>query len=367
MIGKIVNRITDEASLLLSFIKNYKKVKNLAKLSVLADDNSRNYSTKICPICMSSEMEMFARFPINIPRGQNHSLLYFDYEKNDIDLLKTKKEIMDKSMGFFVSITWNFCSNCKNGSLSTQFKSDHLIRYYSDFYKRGKNLTSLRRNTKELHGRYLSSLLTPRSNVLEIGAADGITAEYLARQGHKIYVYEPSKQFSELLKKSTLIVYVDDYKSFAGTMDAIYLHHVLEHIPDPINYGSGLQPLLKKNGILFIQVPDLSLQCGIIEKAVKRSICALFNKPYFYFKKFNCLKTLRGNASHWFDALANDHINAFTYEGLKYVVPEAGFYCETLIQSTEDRITYDTTKYAWPVDEETGSPPNGLTLIARNI
>jgi len=58
MIGEIVNKIRDEASFLLSFIKNYKEVENLAKLSVLADENSRNYSTEICPICMYSEMEV---------------------------------------------------------------------------------------------------------------------------------------------------------------------------------------------------------------------------------------------------------------------------------------------------------------------
>src|SRR4030042_590426 len=138
MIGKIVNKITDEASFLLSFIKNYKEVKNLAKLSVLADENSRNYSTEICPICMSSEMEMLARFPINIPRGQNHSLLYFDYEKNDIDLLKNKKEMLDKTLGFFLSVIWNYCNTCKNGSLSTQFTGEHLLGYYKDYYIRGK-------------------------------------------------------------------------------------------------------------------------------------------------------------------------------------------------------------------------------------
>lgn len=365
IIKRKLSRIKDELLLLWFLIKNYQESKNLSKLSVLARGKSKDYSVKKCPICKSNNVHIFARFPLGIPGCQNHALLYFDYEEIEMGLLKNRKKVLDKTSGFFVSVSWNFCSDCRNGSISTYFTSEHMTGYYTDFYRRAKETDKLRRNTKELHGGYLSSLVAARSNILEIGAADGITAEYLARQGHKIYVYEPSNQFTEILKKSELIVYVDDYKSLGGTMDAIYLHHVLEHIPDPINYLRGLFHCLKKDGFLLIQVPDLYLQYRIIEKIARRSIYSLFNRPRFAFKKVNRSKTSQENSSGWFDVLANDHINAFTDEGLKYIIAQAGYCCEVLIQSTQDRITYDNIRYAWPVDEMTGNTPNGLTIIAR--
>lgn len=364
MIKKIINRITLEALLMLSLLKNYKEACELARLSILSDENNKKYFAGVCPICAQNTLKCFARFPVNIPQGQDHSLLYFEYEKIDIKALKGKKEILDKTLGFFVSVTWSFCDNCHNGSLSPQITANHLMKYYVDFYKRGKKVDQLRRNTKELHGKYLSSLLLPHSTILEVGAADGITAEYLAQCGHEIFVFEPSEQFSKQLKQSMHITYTDNYSYLTGTLDAIYLHHVLEHIPEPIKYLTTLQPLLKDNGVIFIQVPDLSLQVGLLNKICRRSIYTLFNKPYINFKILND-EHLKRKAANWFDALANDHVNAFTSEGLEYVLSEGGYHVVSMIQSTEDRITYNNVNYAWPVDEETGSPPNGLTLVAR--
>ena len=239
-----------------------------------------------------------------------------------------------------------------------------MIKYYTDFYKRDKKADHSRRNTKELHGKYLSTLLPHNSTILEIGAADGITAEYLARHEYKVYVYEPSKQFSKQLKQSSHLTYIDDHTSFSGTFDAIYLHHVLEHIPKPIQYIRTLRSLLKEKGVLLVQVPDLSLQLSLLDRMCRRKIYTLFNRPYFDFKMFNC-EMHNNEATKWFDALANDHINAFTREGIEYIMKESNYHVETIIQSTEDRITYNNINYAWPVDEETGNTPNGLTIIAR--
>ena len=364
MIKKIINRITFEVLLVLSLLRNYKEAYELAKLSILSDENNKKYFAGVCPICAQNTLKCFARFPINIPQGQNHSLLYYDYEKVDINILKGKKEIMDRTLGFFVSVTWNFCDNCKNGSLSSQFTSDHLIKYYTDFYKRDKRADQLRRNTKELHGKYLSTLVPHNSTILEIGAADGITAEYLTRHGYKVYVYEPSKQFSKQLRQSLHLTYIDDYTSLSGAFDAIYLHHVLEHIPEPIQYIRTLQSLLKEKGVLLIQVPDLSLQLNLLDRICRRKIYTLFNKPYFDFKMFNYEIHNNKNAN-WFDALVNDHISAFTREGMEYILKESNYHVETIIQSTEDRITYNNVNYAWPVDVGTGNTPNGLTVVVK--
>jgi len=366
MINKILSKISHEVSLLYLFITNYVESKEFARLSVLSRKNTSCNSKSACPICLSEDVNVFARFPMNLPVGQNHSLLYFDYEKNECamrGLDARKKKILDRTLGFFLSLTWEFCSNCRNGSLSAHFDSKHMLKYYEDFYVRDKKVDDSRRNTKWLHGSYISSLVSGKSSILEIGAADGITAEYLSEQNHKVYVYEPSRQFSGQLEKSSSITYLSDFSTCNGQFDAIYLHHVLEHIPDPIAYSRTLRPLLKDNGFILIQVPDLSLQLDILEKICRKSIYSLFNRPHFNSSIIKKVILPAGEAYNWFDVLANDHISAFTPDGIKYVLEKAGFTVISIIRSTSERISNIPSKYAWPVDEETGNTPNGLSVI----
>lgn len=366
MLRRVLKKIKKELLLLNNLTKNYKITKYYAHLSVLSKSLiDSQYTINFCPICKSDDIHVFARFPLNVPNDQNHSLLYFDYSKIDIELLKGNKEMLDKTLGFFLSVVWKFCRNCKNGSLATQFSEEHLLRYYKEYYTRVKKTDILRCNTKELHGRYLSTLLHKNSSVLEIGAAEGIAAEYLALKGYNVYVYEPSRYFSRQLERSSLIKYTDDLTALAGSLDAIYLHHVLEHIPDPVNYIKSLRQVLKNEGLLFIQVPDLSLQINMLSKIIKKSIYSIFNRPYFDFEVIQNKTSKKNNSDDWFDSLANDHITAFTPEGIEYVIKEGGYKLTGLIQSDKNRITFDNEKYAWPIDEETGSPPNGLTLTAR--
>ena len=364
MTKRIINRVLSELSLLLCVIKTYRKSKLLSNRSLLSANNPKFKAETNCQICKSDQVNLLASIPVNLPSGQGHSLLYFDYDDKELALISEEQEILDRTMGFFMSIRWQFCDNCKNGSQITEFTSEHMLEYYRRFYLRGKVTNQLRRNTKELHGHYISSMLPPQSNIYEIGSADGITAEYLAGKGHTVYVFEPSGQFDGGLKQSRLVNFVNDTSVLTGKLDAIYLHHVLEHIPDPVEYLKTLMPLLKKGGLLLIQVPDLSLQVNLVEKIFRKSIYTLFNKPYINSGLVKSEVSPKEGLSDWWDALVNDHINAFTVEGMKNILKASGFQTRDMIQSTYNRITYDTDKYAWPVDEETGSPPNGMSVVA---
>ena len=46
----------------------------------------------------------------------------------------------------------------------------------------------------------------------------------------------------------------------------------------------------------------------------------------------------------------------------EYLTPDE---VEQLIQSTVDRVTWDSANFAWPVDLDTGDTPNSLTAIFR--
>lgn len=343
-------------------LKNYKEIKEISHLSLLSKDNMENYLAKRCPICQSEDIHLFVKLPLGVPGRQNHSLLYFDYKKVDIDALLKRKDVLDDTLGFFLSVPWNFCNICNNASLAISFSSEHTLEYYSKYYRREWGSEPNRKNTKILHGKYLSSLLSKKSKILEIGSAEGFSAEFLARKGHDVFVLEPSGQFKEKLRRSYNFKYIDNINTVGDVFDAIYLHHVLEHIPDPIGYIRTLSVFLKSDGILLIQVPDLSLQLGILRKIMKRNIFAIFNCPNYFFYEQS-----KEESFPWFDALANDHVSAFTPKGLQYILNESNMDIIDIIRSTPDRITYNPEKFAYPIDEITGNTPNGITLLAKKL
>lgn len=362
---KKIKTVLDGILNLILNIKNYNEIKRISWLSVLSLGNIKQYSIFRCPICKGEDINLFVKLPLGAPGNQKHSLLYFDYKKIDMCLLKDGKDILDSTLGFFLLIPWNFCNDCKNASIGVSFSNEHLLEYYSKYYLRKGGDEPNRRSTKELHGKYLSSLLGKNSKILEIGAAEGFTAEYLADQGHEVFVYDPCS-LKQKLKQVSSLKYLDNIDVEGMSFDAIYLHHVLEHIFDPISHVKILCRLLKEDGLLMLQVPDVSLQFGILKKLLKREIYAFFNPPYFSLNGI-AYEFSGENAYHWFDALANDHVCAFTPEGLTYVLKRSGMQIIEIIRSTEERIISDSRKYSWPVDEITGNTPNSITVLAKRM
>jgi predicted SAM-dependent methyltransferase len=245
---------------------------------------------------------------------------------------------------------------------------DHLDTYYSRYYRRARPVHKYRQATKELHGQYLCQFLNERNRVLELGAADGFTAVYLASQGHEVLVYEPSASYEKRLKDIPDIIPISNLSAIPpGELDAIYLHHVFEHVASPLEYAKGLQRLLKPGGILFIQVPDLSLQVIQYQRRLWRNVYSFFNPPTLWRDQISYDFWSVKDSYPWLEALNNDHVSAFTPEGLKYIVEQSGFEVEQLQQSTSDKVTYNPQKYSWPVETSTGNTPNSYSISGPGL
>ena len=365
VVGKTTKGLV-RAGILFSYLVASKHVKHLAGLSMLSEENLPRYSLSACPICYSRDYYPLVRMPFGHPDGQTHSLLYFDYASADMEPVLASKHKLDRYLGFVVSVPWSFCNNCKNGSLALDLTQEHLETYYSRYYERARSIHKYRRATKELHARFLCRFLKPGSRVLEMGAADGFAAEYVASQGHEVTVFEPSRNYHSRLETIFGITNISDPSTLPPeSFDAVYLHHVFEHIASPTEYAKTLNQLLKPSGLLLIQVPDLSLQMLPYRKTLKRSAYILVNSPTVHTANIEYDFWSSRNSYPWIEALNNDHVSAFTPQGLAYVMEHSGFELEQLIQSTADRVTWDTANFAWPTDMDTGDQPNSLTGIFR--
>jgi len=334
---------------------------------MLSQANLIKYSLSDCPICHSADYHPIARVPIGYPVDLPHTLMFFDERLVDIDTVLPMRGLLDRTMGFKVSVPWNFCNRCMNASVAMEMTEDHLNSYYSQYYKRAAEIHVHRKATKQLHGQYLCGFLESRSRVLEIGAADGFTAEYVAAQGHEVVALEPSPNYREQLARISGVTAIGDMAQVeAGSLDAVYLHHVYEHVVSPIDFAGTLRRLLRPGGLLLIQVPDLASQLSVYQRGMKRSVYRLFNRPAVFRENIEYDFWSVKNSHPWLDALLHEHVSAFTPEGLRYVLGKSGFQVETTAQSTADTITWDPDKYSWPVDVVTGNPPNCISVIARS-
>lgn len=345
------------------FIIHRKKALTIAQKSMLWGLKNRDFS-RGCPICGHSHLEQLIQFPIGWPMPQNHHLLYFDQSDDEFPSFIENRFLIEKTMGFLLSISWNYCLVCRNASLDTTFDRHHIMNYYSRYYRRRAPSSQKRQNTKEVYGRYLHQWLKRKSRILEIGSAEGYVANYLARQGHRIWAIEPSHTRSQLLVHENIFIESDIERLEPHSFDCVYLHHVFEHIIHPMDFLNKVYELLKKGGILFIQVPDLSSQMDGYLKSLRWCHYAFHNPIYYHREWIRNYFPKKKDSYKWMDALNNDHVSAFTPFGLEYILKRCHFSVQKVQSTTKDRLICDEKRYSWPIDRENGQTPNGLTLIA---
>ena len=367
----ILNKIRSSfsrANILGEYLKNYRLVNNVASLSMISPKNLHKHRILNCPICNSNDFYPLIKIPVGYPDGiEGHSFLYFDYDSVDLEHFSPSRSILDRTLGFKLSVPWNFCNKCKNGSLAVEMSQAHLDVYYSKYFQRIHTVHPLRSKTKQVHAEYLCGFLDNNSQVLEIGAADGFAAEHVASKGHKVSVYEASPNYQERLKSIHNISVVSDVASLEKeSLDVIYSHHVLEHIASPIKYLKNLRRLLKPSGLLFLQVPDLELQLVKYHQVRRKSIYAIFNPVTMFEEKIDYDFWSTKKSYGWLDVLVDGHVSAFTSQGLGYVLSESGFEVIQLVQTTADKVQLDPKQYTWAIDLSTGNTPDAVSVLARN-
>jgi SAM-dependent methyltransferase len=97
---------------------------------------------------------------------------------------------------------------------------------------------------------------------LDIGCSTGsLIEEFQKRYRCVVIGIEPGDAYRDFAKDRGLVVYPSLEKLREGgeaRFDLISLIHVLEHLPDPVNYLARLQKeLLSQNGRMLIEVPNL--------------------------------------------------------------------------------------------------------------
>lgn len=123
-----------------------------------------------------------------------------------------------------------------------------------------KNLKQNQANDTTRRADWVSSVIQPSSTILDIGSGYGFFLAEMEKRKFNPVGIEISQTSRTIAKKITnaKILTVNMLKDkLTQKFDAITLFHVLEHIAQPVKFLKRIRNLLKDNGKIFIEVPNL--------------------------------------------------------------------------------------------------------------
>lgn len=212
---------------------------------------------KVCPLCNSTEIaEALTARDYTVSQD-----IFSIWECNDCTLRFTQDIPDAASIGvYYQSENYISHSNTRKGLVNSLY---HMVRI--------KTLSDKRR--------LLSSATRMRyGKLLDIGAGTGAFAGHMKEHEWDVTGLEPDEKAREVAltqHKVELLPVSEFYSLPADHYDAITLWHVLEHVHDLHSYIGQLARLLKKDGRIFIAVPNYTSY----DAAIYRGAWAAYDVP----------------------------------------------------------------------------------------
>jgi len=109
------------------------------------------------------------------------------------------------------------------------------------------------------HGREIEPFLNNKKSltIVEIGCGAGGILHYFKSKGHTVVGFELDKQEVAYGNAQGLDIRHGSLAKFQGKADLIIYSHVLEHILDPVKEFKLIKSKLKKDGLVYIEVPGV--------------------------------------------------------------------------------------------------------------
>jgi 2-polyprenyl-3-methyl-5-hydroxy-6-metoxy-1,4-benzoquinol methylase len=132
-----------------------------------------------------------------------------------------------------------------------------------------------------------------RGRLLDIGCGQGILLERMHKLGWNVVGIEPDKDAAEIVRSDFGLdvrsCSLDEAKFQDLSFDVITMHHVIEHLPDPLGTLLECRRILRSNGLLVVITPN-SNSCGY--KYYRQDWRGLEVPRHLYVFNPNCLNNM---------------------------------------------------------------------------
>ncbi|WP_020484176.1 class I SAM-dependent methyltransferase [Methylomonas sp. MK1] len=165
------------------------------------------------------------------------------------------------------------------------YEEDYRLAYKNTYAPKAKHILRAGRVAVTRHEK-IKHLLHKPQTMLDVGTGGGEFAYLIKSLGHDLHGIEPNKgygQYSAAQYDLNLqFGFIQDAQFAESSFDVITIWHVLEHTEDPFFVLGKLRSLLKADGVLVVEVPNIEATC--------QSPSSTFHEAHLY--NFN-LATLR--------------------------------------------------------------------------
>lgn len=204
-----------------------------------------------------------------------------DFPYVTVPLTKEDQSNLDKKYSkdkLHMNLEYAACMKCGH-CIQTQLPDFTILNdLYADYYQYPSPLEANFEPTRDnqfsaIALEYLLKNIPPSEggDILEVACFDGYVLKKLQKEGYTVTGCDPSEG-ALIGQKHGVNIYREffnpnKFKSRGELFDVIISRHFLEHVTDPQAYVSNFKKILRPNGVLIIEVPNVSyyLSNGIME------------------------------------------------------------------------------------------------------
>ena len=185
---------------------------------------------------------------------------------------------------FNLNVKTVICLECGQVRIDPKPTELELDRFYRDLYRdlyfnMQKPTDELILNEQKPRGLKILKILNKNGievhnkNVLEIGAGAAGILDMFYERGAVTTALEPSSEYCRYMERYSPHEVIEGFltKKNKETIiqkryDVIIISHVLEHIHQPVEFLNAAKFLLKKDGVIFIEVPSMEKMGELADK-----------------------------------------------------------------------------------------------------
>ncbi len=153
------------------------------------------------------------------------------------------------------------CDDCGVQFMNPQYTDEFLADYYSHYTKEEPEWDEPLSYGHNFYLSLLEKYIPQKGALLDIGCGKGHLLNQAKKRGWEVFGFDVDcNSVEHFSKKLNIKIFCGDFEKInwdGKNFDLISMHHVFEHLKDPMAYLKIINSLLRREGILFIVLPNI--------------------------------------------------------------------------------------------------------------